>query len=72
MSQCDRVLEHIKVHGSITPREADNMFGIMRLGARIYDLRCRGYRIDMEWQTAPNRFGEQTRFARYVYRGSDE
>lgn len=71
MTQCNRILDHIKSKGSITPKEADDLFGIMRLGARIYDLRRSGHKIDMVWETAQNRYGEQTRFAKYIYRGCE-
>lgn len=72
MNQNNMILEHMMRIGPITPKEAEERYGIMRLGARIYDLKHLGHRIDREWATAPNRFGELTRFARYIYRGSDE
>ena len=46
MSQCNRVLQHLQAYGSITPLEAMQEYGIMRLGARIYDLKKMGYSID--------------------------
>ena len=45
MSQCNRVLQHLQAYGSITPLEAMQEYGIMRLGARIYDLKKKGIRI---------------------------
>ena len=45
MSQCDMIMQHLKDHGTITPREALADYGIMRLGARIYDLKKSGIRI---------------------------
>ena len=38
-SQCDMVLDHLKNHGSISHREAEELYGIARLAARINDLR---------------------------------
>lgn len=44
MTQTDRILRHLREHGSITPLEALREFGCMRLGARIYDLKRAGVR----------------------------
>lgn len=71
MAQCEKVLAHLMRHGSITPQDAYRRYGIMRLGARIYDLRVKGNRIDTTWEEAPNRYGEKARYARYVYRGRE-
>lgn len=38
MNQKIQILSHLKTHGSITPLDALNLYGCMRLGARIYDL----------------------------------
>ena len=46
MCQRDLVLRHLRERGSITPLEAYAEYGIMRLGARIWELRQRGYRIE--------------------------
>lgn len=45
ISQCDYTLKYINMYGSITPREALDAFGCLRLGARIADLRRRGFAI---------------------------
>lgn len=39
MTQTEKVLRHMKRFGSITPLEAMEEYGIMRLGARIWDLK---------------------------------
>lgn len=65
MSQCNRVLQHLQAYGSITPLEAMQEYGIMRLGARIYDLKKMGYSIDKIIETGKNRYGESTSYARY-------
>lgn len=65
MSQCKRVLQHLQIHGSISQLEAAQEYGIMRLGARIYDLRKMGYSIDRIIETGKNRYGESTSYARY-------
>lgn len=65
MSQCKRVLQHLQAYGSITPLEAMQEYGIMRLGARIYDLKKMGYSIDSSRETGENRYGESISYARY-------
>lgn len=72
MTQCQMILGHLERHGQITPKEALDQYGIMRLGARIYDLKRAGYRITNVWAVAQNRFGEQTRYARYVLRSDSK
>lgn len=69
MTQCDKILRHLKDVGSITPVDALRDYGCMRLGARIWDLKRMGHHIDMELETGENRYGEKTRYARYTLRG---
>lgn len=47
----------------------DDLYGITRLGARIYDLRHRGYRIMRVMETGRNRYGDKTAYARYRMEG---
>ena len=63
--QCDRVLEYIKVHGSITSLEAIEQIGVARLASRICDLKKAGGGIEKKNETGVNRYGEKTRYARY-------
>ena len=65
MTQTQMILNHLKSFGSITPRDALELYGCMRLGARIYDLRKAGHSISKSNETKPNRFGEMTTYARY-------
>ena len=65
MTQCDRVLEYLQEHRSISQVEAYEHFGITRLGARIWDLRKHGHTIIASRETGTNRFGEPTHYARY-------
>ena len=66
-----RILDYLKRHGSITSVEAFQYFGITRLAARIKDLRDRGYLIDTVMLNGVNRYGEDVRFAKYVWKGND-
>lgn len=65
MTQCDKVLAYIIEHGSITPREAEDAFGCMRLAARISDLRADGLRIRSSKRKVKNRYGEDVYVAEY-------
>ena len=47
-----------------------NLYGIMRLGARVYDLRGRGYNIVKDMERSVNRYGRPVRYA--VYRLKEE
>ena len=64
-NQCKRVLEYIRLHGSITSAEAMTELGVYRLASRINDLRRCGIEIRREMVTVTNRWGEKTRIARY-------
>ena len=64
-----RILNHFKKNGSITSMEAFQNYGITRLSARIKDLRDMGYDIVTHMVESPNRYGEITRYAKYVLRG---
>ena len=44
-TQANKILFHLKKGYSITPLEALKKFGSFRLGARIYELKKRGYLI---------------------------
>lgn len=66
MTQEEKVLKHLEMFGTITPIEAISEYGIMRLGARIHDLRRKGICIVSERVNAKNRFGEDTYYAIYT------
>lgn len=65
MTQCERVLRHMKDFGSITSAEAISEYGIYRLASRISDLKRLGVPIKKEIVSCKNRFGENTCFAKY-------
>lgn len=66
MTQTEQVLSHIMEYGSITQLEAMEEFGIMRLGARIWDLRAAGVPIVTETETKKNRYGKPVSYAKYM------
>lgn len=45
LSQSNLILNYLKTGRELTPLEALNLFGCLRLGARIYDLKKSGYNI---------------------------
>lgn len=45
MTQSEHIIAHLIQGKSITPKEALERFGCFRLGARIYDLKRRGFAI---------------------------
>ena len=65
VTQCERILRHLKDYGSITSLEAVTEYGIMRLASRINDLKNRGYHIISETKTSKNRYGESVHYSVY-------
>lgn len=65
LTQCDKILRHLKDNGTINPLEALKEYGIMRLASRITDLKKRGYLIISKSEKSTNRYGETVRFSVY-------
>lgn len=65
MLQTEMILKHLEEFGTITPLEALEEYGCMRLSARIADLRDSGVKITSTRETKRNRFGKKVSFARY-------
>lgn len=66
-----RLLEYLKKHKSITCKEASEELGNLRLSSTIYYLRhYKGYNIITTMEEALNRYGEKTRFGRYILIGN--
>ena len=59
-AQSQMILEYMAQGHRISPLEALNKFGCLRLGARIYDLKNEGHNIIMEMVSENGK-----RFARY-------
>ena len=65
------VKRHLMNHGSITPNEAKEEYGIMRLSAIVFNLRhVDGWDIETQNVTVKNRFGNPTTYAKYVLKGA--
>ena len=65
MTQCDRILRHMRDYGTIDPMTAIKDYGCMRLSARIGDLKGLGYPIRAERVKNKNRYGESTNYCVY-------
>ena len=66
MTQHDRILRHLYDYGTLNPFEAQKEYGIMRLSARISELKDKGYVISTKIEKSKNRYGELTRYAIYT------
>ena len=58
-------MDYMIMHGGITSREAADELGIMRLSARIFELKRDGVNIIKERVSSQNRYGEKVCFDRY-------
>jgi len=64
-SQNELIMNHLKEHESITSLEATKLYGIMRLSARIADLKSLGFRFDTQTVAVKNRYGQTCRVTAY-------
>lgn len=66
MTQCEKILKFMQTHKlGITPLQAMDHFGCMRLTSRIHDLRNMGYLISSETVGVKNRYGDTCYVSRY-------
>lgn len=65
MKQSEKILRHLKDQGEISSITAMTEYGIMRLAARISDLKKMGYPIIGKIVTGKNRYGETIHYSVY-------
>ena len=65
-SQYNMVFNHLTKKGSINTKEAVDLYGVLRLGALIYNLRAGGMSIETTAYTFLNQNGRKSRIAKYV------
>ena len=66
MTQNEKILKFMMTHKmGITPLQAMERFGCMRLSGRIHDLREMGYDISSEIVKVRNRYGDTCHVSRY-------
>lgn len=66
--QSHAILEHLQTKGSITSMEAFSMYGATRISSIIFSLR-KQYDIDTVMCETTNRYGEECRYGKFVYKG---
>ena len=71
MKQRTMILRHLRRGEPLTPKGALELYGIMRLAARIMELREDGYRITTTILEGRTRFGTVSHYAQYHMEGSD-
>lgn len=64
--QRNAILAHLKAGKSITSKEAFELYGVTRLSAIVHDLRNMGYVIHTIMVEGTTRFGDSTKYAKYV------
>lgn len=71
MTQCEKIIEYINRHGSITTWEAFKDLGITRLASRIHDLTEKGYEFDRVIEKTKNRDYETVTYTRYSFKAKE-
>ena len=64
-TQKDMILKYIRDFGYITSFQAYADLGVTQLGARIKELKERGYEFKTEPQIGKNRYEKPVRFVKY-------
>ena len=64
MTQCEKIYDYLKSHGSITGMECINL-GVMNYKGRLFDLRKLGVAIETKMESRVNAKGEKKTYARY-------
>lgn len=73
MNKTNKVIEHLKLHGSITSLQAIELYGATRLSAIIYNLRYKyGMNIVSERIEFTDRFGNKSGYAKYIFKDDDK
>ena len=71
-TQAARILEYIRVHGSITSLEAADELRITCLPQRVFELREAGYRIEHTKETTRHVDGKTVQYFRYFLKVDEE
>jgi hypothetical protein len=64
-TQNARVLNHLQAGLPLSQFEAIRDLGILRLSARIWDLKCEGHKIESKSVSVRNRWDEKCRVTAY-------
>lgn len=71
VTQCNKILRFLEIHGTITQRQAIN-YGIYRLASRIHDLKEQGIGIKTEMRKVRNADGSHSYVAFYSLEEGEE
>ena len=71
-NQTTEILNYLQNEGTLTSKDAFDLFGATRLSARIFDLRKKGYDIETRMVAGYTRYGDTCEYAVYVYHGKVE
>ena len=66
-TQSSAVLNHLRTRGSITSKEAFELFGATRLSGLIFNYKKHNINIVTEMCETTNRYGNKVRYAKYIY-----
>ena len=65
-TQSERVKKYMEDFGSITQLDAIRDLGVLRLSARIMELKQSGLPIEGKFEKVKNRYGEEVQVKRYM------
>lgn len=65
MTQCERIMDYLETHESISPMEAWNELGITKLATKVSLMIRAGVKIHKEKVHKLNRFGEPVWYMQY-------
>lgn len=65
-NKTEKVLNHLKEHGTITSLEAIELYGATRLSDIIYRLRKKGMKIETLDLPFTDRYGTKSTYGKYV------
>lgn len=70
--QKNRVLEWLRIHGTLDPNTSLHKLSVYRLSEVVRKLRSEGHAIETVMVHGLNQFGEKTRYGVYHYHGTKE
>lgn len=70
MTQKEKVLKYLQTGKGLTPLQAMNWWGVMRLGSRVFELREDGHNVVSQMKSVKNREGKKCYVAEYRLKGA--
>lgn len=59
------ILNHLQTKGTLTSKQAFELYGVTRISAVVFDLRKMGYNIVTEMAIGKTRYGETSSYGIY-------